>query len=451
VAMKKKAVPYRPFKKKVRGKHELVGVTGVYFRHDPSCPAYRPENAEAKCKPCQRTFKAKFAGRWGAGTHDTESAAQTEYIAMRDGTAAVREQAAEGYTFGRLADEWLAGIKDMTIQRRRRGRPEPYSSTTLPDYERIVEILKDDVGLNDRLAAAVAVEEWHDIFDDLAKGKGTRSGKALSHSRRASIRSVASNIYDYGSQRALRSRTGVTDNPLVHVRLGANTGQRRDRVALLEEARDLLAALPMLDRVPFAIAMYGGPRRGDIRRSDWRHYEFVTTSDGRLELGWWFNVAPLEDGRGPGKVGTGRWVPMAPQLRAVLSDEWLRQGRPTRGLVVERSVIAGHLYKAADKAWVKANERRAEVYGGELRPREKHEAWGPEHMLMPIRLHECRHTFCSWLVRSKQWDLDTMMKFMGVSQVSTFQIYMHTVTEHGPRTRPTSVDVFGGGDAPYEG
>jgi len=323
------------------------------------------------------------------------------------------------------------------------GQGEPYSETTLPDYERIVDYLNDDLGLRGRLAKDIDAMEWWQILEDLRKGKGTRSGEPLSYSRRASIKSVASNIYAYMSQRGLAPATGVTTNPLDGLDLGANSGRRRDRVALPDEAGELLDALHPLDRVPYALAFYGGPRRQDIRRVDWSDLERVESKGGGSVLGFWLFIRPLDNPRrGPGKVGDGRWIPLAPQLRAILLEEWQRQGRPTSGAIVKRSVISGTLYERVDGAWQAANERKAGALGRPLRPRAKHESWSPEHLLEPIRLHDCRHTYCSWLVSSKKWDLGQMMKFMGQTQLATFQRYMHEILEHGPRERTGPVSVF---------
>jgi hypothetical protein len=49
---------------------------------------------------------------------------------------AVAERAEQGRTFESLADEWIDGASTGRIQRRRRGRPEPYAPTTVPGYRR---------------------------------------------------------------------------------------------------------------------------------------------------------------------------------------------------------------------------------------------------------------------------------------------------------------------------
>jgi integrase len=448
VARKTKSVPYRPVVRHSRaGARKLPG---LYVRHQASCPAYLPADASRKCR-CRPYFKPRYASKWGPTFRD-EASAMPALAVMKKGTPAIRERSAAGWSFGTGSDAWLEGVSSGDIKRRRRGRAEPYSESTLPDYRQIVRFLQDDLGLRDRLAKDIAVEEWWDIFEGLRRGHAARSGAPLSHSRRASIKSVASNVYAYMSQRGLQTRTGITRNPLEDIDLGANNGQRRERVALPEEARELLDALDPLDRVAFALALYGGPRRQDIGRLDWTDISFLTTEAGNRLPGHWLHLRPLANARrGPGKVGEGRWIPMAPQLRTVLLEEWQRQGRPAAGRICPRSVISGTLYERADRAWQTANMTKAEQLGRPLRGRGKHEAWGPEHELEPIRLHECRHTYCSWLVRSKRWDIDAMMAFMGQTQLSTFQRYVHTVQEHGPREALEPVDVFGDERATYEG
>jgi integrase len=447
VARKTKSVPYRPVVRHSRaGARKLPG---LYVRHQAACPAYLPADALRKCR-CTPYFKPRYASKC-AQTFRDEGSAITALGAMKKGTAAVRERSDAGWTFGRGSDAWLEGVASGDIKRRRRGRSEPYSASTLPDYQHIVSFLQRDLELRDRLAKEIVVEEWWDIFEGLRRGHDARSGEPLSHSRRASIKSVASNVYAYMGQRGLRSRTGVTTNPLDDIDLGANNGKRRERVALPEEARELLDALDPLDRVLFGLALYGGPRRQDLRLLDWTDIAFIETVAGNQVPGHWLHLRPLENPRrGPGKVGAGRWIPMAPQLRALLLEEWQRQGRPTAGRICTRSVLSGTLYARADKAWQAANAEKAARLGHPLRPRSKHEAWSPEHRLEPIRLHECRHTYCSWLVRSKRWDIDAMMSFMGQTQLSTFQRYIHTVQKHGPREALEPVDVFGDERPAYE-
>jgi len=69
-----------------------------------------------------------------------------------------------------------------------------------------------------------------------------------------------------------------------------------------------------------------------------------------------------------------------------LKAEFARQGFPTRGPILRRSVFSGKLADTAAKAWEEANERRAV----ERRPR-----------LQRITLQECRHTYASMLMAAR--------------------------------------------------
>jgi integrase len=235
----------------------------------------------------------------------------------------------------------------------------------------------------------------------------------------------------------LQRRTGVKRNPLLAIDLGANDGQVRERVALPDEADDLLAALQHSDRVPFAIALNSGPRRGIIREIDWT--DVLVTFDGRKTIGNWLTLRPLQTRRGRGKLREEISIPVAPQLRRVLLTEWEAQGFPAAGKVVTRSVISGRLYKATDKAWGEANKVRRERLGRPLRKRGRREAWSSEHELEPIRLHECRHTYASWLMASRKWSVKEMMLFMGITQLSTWDRYAKIIEAHGPREHQAEV------------
>ncbi len=79
--------------------------------------------------------------------------------------------------------------------------------------------------------------------------------------------------------------------------LGANSGRRRDRVALPDEAGELLDALRPLDRVPYALAFYGGPRHQDIRRVEWSDLERVESKGGGSVLGFSLFIRPLDNRR----------------------------------------------------------------------------------------------------------------------------------------------------------
>lgn len=411
-------------------------MAGVFALHERGCAAELEDGPECSCEPGPRLKgKRRNAVTGKAEWQSPAVFSRSEVVTWLDadqnagGKQAVREiVASEQRTFGALMDEFMAGAQAGIITRRRRGKPEPYARSTLKGYRRDAEYLKRPATrhqagaeLGDRPADDIDVHEWQELIDELRDA-------GLSYSRVANIKAVASAMYAWASHRARRKKTGIESNPLERVDLGANTGKRRERVAITEEAVELLAALDVKDQVPFGIAFYAGPRRESIHLLDWTDVTFV---DGRP--GYWLHIRPLADELGAGKTGNGREVPIAEPLRKILLEAHMRQGRPTSGRVCEVSVMSGKLGKRVRAAWKAANGRKAEQLGGELRPRGRREPWSAgEHELQRITLHECRHTYCSFLVAAKM-DLAEIMEYMGHSQLSTTQLYIHNVTEHVPK------------------
>jgi hypothetical protein len=83
------------------------------------------------------------------------------------------------------------------------------------------------------------------------------------------------------------------------------------------------------------------------------------------------------------EAGTDRRPPIAELLRPILLAARLRAGRPDEGRVCAVSVMSGKLAKRATEAWATASKRRRK---DRLAPLER------------ITLHECRHTYASFLM-----------------------------------------------------
>jgi integrase len=252
------------------------------------------------------------------------------WLGANDKAAAfVREQASITRPFEELGREWLAGVEAGRISRRR-GRGQPYSDTTIADYRRSYRnVLEPEFG--PMVADEIGEVEWQMFVDRLAS-------EGLSRSRIASHVAVASAIYSWA---LTPSRRFVSRNPLRLVELPPNDEKPRLRVAFAPEAAQLLAALEPADAVPYAIAFYAGLRRAELDRLDW-----ADVLDEQGAIG-----SRLLVGRAKSAAGTERRPPIAAPLRIVLSEAWMRQGRPTRGRVVEVSVMSGKLAARAAKAW----------------------------------------------------------------------------------------------------
>jgi integrase len=173
----------------------------------------------------------------------------------------------------------------------------------------------------------------------------------------------------------------------------------RTRVASAEEAEALLNALAPDDRVPYALAFYAGLRRAEIKRLWWPDVELA---------GYRLVVRKAKS-----HAGTGRRPPIAEPLRPLLRAAFLRQGRPADSRVSAVSVTSGKLAERAHKAW-----------GWERRDDDQWVPSGsPDPPLGPITLHECRHTYASFLMAAG-YTLRELMEFMGHSSLQATERYV---------------------------
>ena len=235
-----------------------------------------------------------------------------------------------------------AGVKGAAIRgarprvaRRRRGGSHQPPARARPALQR-----HDDR----RLPALATATSWSRSSARWSPTRSARSSgrcsstasasEGLRRSRIASHVAVASAIYSWA---LTPSRRFVSRNPLRLVELPPNDEKPRLRVAFAPEAAQLLAALEPADAVPYAIAFYAGLRRAEIDRLDW-----TDVLDEQGAIG-----SRLLVGRAKSAAGTERRPPIAAPLRIVLSEAWMRQGRPTRGRVVEISVMSGKLASRA--------------------------------------------------------------------------------------------------------
>jgi integrase len=384
---------------------------GVFVRHSNSCPAAF-DRRRCRCEPSyrgKRRSPATGKPEWSMVTKDRYEVL-TWLGAGDKAKPAVRERSEEGPTFGSLGDEWIDGVGNGRIQRRRRGKPEPYAPTTIPGYRRdLNNLLKPRFG--ERPADRIDEREWQDFFDELARD-------GLSHSRLANVKAVASSIYAWALH---RTRRHVASNPLRYIELPPNLGKRRERVALAEEAERLLALLEPKDQVPYGIAFYAGLRRGEIDRLDWLDVEMIGGKPGN-----WLRVAPA-----PGKSGDGRRLPIAKPLRAILLHAYQRQGRPSSGPICEISVISFRTAERSMGAWGWERDE-----GGDWQS-------SREDAMKPITLHECRHTYASFLMAAG-YSLREIMDFMGHADLMTTDRYVKVLPQPAEADRSDRLNAYFG-------
>jgi integrase len=170
----------------------------------------------------------------------------------------------------------------------------------------------------------------------------------------------------------------------------------RDRIAGPVEAAKLLAALPDEDRATWGAAMYAGLRRGELMALRVNRVD-LDANVIRVEKGW-----DVKAGEIATKNGKDRKVPITAPLRELLLPHLLRTGRRGDDLVFGST--------ATDPFAPKDLTRRADA------------AWAA---LRRITLHECRHTFASYMIAAGV-NAKAVSTFMGHASVAfTLDRYGH--------------------------
>jgi integrase len=171
-------------------------------------------------------------------------------------------------------------------------------------------------------------------------------------------------------RRAIR-RDEVALDPTENLDLPAIRG-RRDRIEPPEVAHELLAALPDTEKAFWAVALFCGLRRGELRGLQWTNVDFDNGVI-RVERSW-------DPVKGPVDVKTGagrRAVPMAFVIRRELMTHKQRTQRDGPDLVFGRTkteaFFASTIRARANKAWTQAG-------------------------LEPITPHEARHCAISYFI-----------------------------------------------------
>jgi integrase len=342
--------------------------TGLDVRHSRNCRSVG--GGSCNCTPAVRAWvfdrrsgqkiRKTFAGRGAQAAAKAWRAAATTQLGEGKLIAPTRTTVREA------AEAWLEGAEaEPPTVLTRSGRP--YKPSALREYRRNLEnYLLDDLG-GQRLSD-VRRSDLQALVDGLL-------GRRLSGSKVRNVIIPLRVIVRHAIERDL-----VAVNPTSGLKLPA-VGEPRQRAASVREAADLLAALPDDVRPIYATAFYGGLRRGELRGLLWKHLD-LNAGTISVERGWDDEAGAIATKSAAGN----RVVPIAAPLNSELKALQERTGRdgdmfvfgPKAGAPFTASAIT----KRAAAAWETANEKRKER---KLAP------------LNPIGLHECRHSFSTWL------------------------------------------------------
>ncbi|MGI8921114.1 MAG: tyrosine-type recombinase/integrase [Solirubrobacteraceae bacterium] len=350
---------------------------GVYQRHRKDCRRKSgcdcPYRASVYVAADDKNVVKRFALLRAAVNWRNDAQSKVQAGTLRAPTA---------ITIREAADELVAGMRDGSVFTRSGRR---YKPATIRGYERTMRLwINPELG--DRRLSDVRRRDVQKFADRIA-------GEGLTPSTVQNIVDPLRVIY----RRAVRRDVVVLD-PTEGLELRRPDG-KRDRIASPDEAQRLLDAIPDDERALWATAVYAGLRRGELRGLRWEHIDLAA---GRIAVrrAW----DDIEGDQGVKSDAGRRTIPILAPLRLELVAHKLRTGRDGPALVF--GITETHPFDPS-------NVRRRALA-----------AWKAAELL-PIGLHECRHTFASLMIASGA-NAKVIQTVMGHATISmTFDRYGH--------------------------
>ena len=373
---------------------------GIRVRHGLRCRSLQGGNCN-----CAKSYEAAvYSSRDG---RKIRKAFPTEAAARQwrsDAASAINKgalRAPTATTLREAAAAFLAGARDGSVRNR---SGDTFKPSAVRSYDQALKVPRTALGgrsILEELGAHKLSEIGRVDLQDIA-GRLLAGGLDPSTVRNALMPLRA--IY----RRALL-RNELVVNPTAGLELPASRG-RRDRVASPAEAERLIGLVAERDRALWATAFYAGLRLGELLALRWEDIDLA---------GGLIRVERAYDGKErafvePKSRAGRRKVPVPAVLRDHLLEHKL-QGRDT-GLVFGRGPDLPFDYSStmnrAKRAWKRAEKMRAER-------REE------EPPILPITLHEARHTFASLLIDAGV-NAKALSTFMGHSSIAiTIDRYGH--------------------------
>jgi integrase len=364
---------------------------GITIRHARSCKTPERGN-DCSCHP---TFQAHV---WSAKekkrirkTFPTLAAAKAwrsdAVPALRRGTM----RAPSATTLGAAWEPWLSGAREGSVRNR---SGDAYKPSVLRSYEASMRLrVLPDLGavrLSD--ISRVTLQDLADRM--LADGLDPSTIRNTLMPLRAIFR------------RAL-ARGDVAVNPVAGLELPAVRG-RRDRVASPADAAALIAVLPDEERALWATALYAGLRLGELQAL---RDQDVDLDAGviRVERSWDRREGPIA----PKSHAGCRSVPIVGALRPHVAACKLRRSGAAGLFFGNGTQPFGRdqVVARARKAWKAAEAKLRET--------------DPNARLVPIGLHECRHT-CASIFIAAGVNAKALSTYLGHSSIQiTLDRYGH--------------------------
>jgi integrase len=369
---------------------------GIEIRHSRTCPSL--DGGRCRCEP---SYRAWVYDRQAKAKVKKTHATLAEAKAWRAATTTKRDRGRRitptRTTFREAALAWLEGAETGSVLN---SSDQPYKPSVLRAYRHdIMTTLIPEFGSH--ALGDIRRGDWQRLVDRL-------NGEGKSGSKIANIICPARVIYRHTLQRT----DDLEVNPTIGLKIPKG-GKPRQRAASATEVATLIGALPLEDRALWATAAYAGCRRGELRGLQWQDVDLAGGII-RITRAW----DDMEGFIAPKSAAGIRTVPIVAVLREHLEELKARTGRGEGDFVFGAKAgspfATSHIRKRAAEAWKVANVERAKQ---ELPP------------LVPIMLHECRHTFVS-LMFDAGLSLEQIGGLVGHSAASMTEAYAHLIEGH---------------------
>jgi integrase len=376
----------------------MASSTGIRTRHSRTCKTR--EGGRCNCTPTYEAWVySKRDGKKIRKSFPTQAAAKGWRRDAAKDVADKKLRAPTSKTLEQEWTEWLEGARAGNIRKRNGDR---YKPAVLREYDRAMR-LRVVPELGHKRASDVDRAHLLDLKEQLLGGSVTDSTVANTFRPLQAL------------YRRLQDR-GIPTNPTRDLRLPTGY-KRRERIATVDEAAELVEALPESERALWATAFYGGLRRGELRAL---RVENVN-GEIRVEAGW----DDVEGEQAPKSEKGKRTVPLPAILRPYINGHMERTGRSGRDLVFGSTgaspFTATNVRRKALKAWEAENKRRAKE-----NERRKFEGQQERSLLVPITLHEARHTYVT-LMHAAGLSLEEIGDYVGHSSAYMTDRYRHLI------------------------
>jgi integrase len=355
---------------------------GIRARHSRAC-----QHRETRCT-CKPRFEAQAydaqVGKAITRTFDTVTAAKRW---RSDTQAKVRTGDISAERGPRLDDAvrlWLDGIESGAIPNR---SGDPFKPSAVRSYRQTMQawVLPR---LGDRRIREIEPQHVQAMIDELVTYKRKVAGEDRLLSA-ATIDSALTALRAFYRRAVARGEARV--NPTLRIEKPAVRPKKKD-VASPSQVAAMIAAVPEADRPLWAVAFYGGLRRGELSALRWEDVDLVDNCI-RVCRGWDEVEGEIAPKSAQGKRSVPIPAAMRDHLYAVLADG-----------------AEGRVFASA--RWVQGANDRA-------RPR--WEAAGLPH----LTLHGARHTYASVMIAAGV-NAHALCKYMGHANIKiTFDLYGH--------------------------